>query len=165
MKRAENLISARICMESKYLKVRMVAKYMNITVRYVKNFLTFNSYHKGKDNMEIKLEDYSSDECIEDTHLDCEGFRFDTKSTIELIGGKVPPYMHSIADGKAIVQSLCSCTCHDRQLMQNDDPQEFMFGYQASLDIWGFVVRSGSEREVEDHELEAQMKKRLSDLY
>ena len=46
--------------------------------------------------------------------------------------------------------------------MQNDDPQEFMFGYQASLDIWGFTVRSGSEREMEDLELEAQIKELLS---
>ena len=131
-------------------------------MEYAKKFQKIQSIHKGKDNMEIKLQDYSSDECIEDTHSDCEGFRFDTKSTIELIGGKVPPYMHNIADGKVIVQSLCSCTCHDRQLMQHDDPQEFMFGYQASLDIWGFTVRSGSEREMQDRELEAQIKELLS---
>jgi len=69
MKRAENLISARICMESKYLNVRMVANYMNITVRYVKNFLTFNSDHKEEDDIEIAIDDYSTDECIENTSL------------------------------------------------------------------------------------------------
>ena len=112
--------------------------------------------------MEINLQDYSSDECIEDTHSDCEGFRFDTKSTIELIGGKVPPYMHSIADGKAIVQSLCSCTCHDRRELENDDLLKFLFAYKLCLDLWGFAVRVDSEREAEDIEQDIQVKEQLA---
>jgi len=106
--------------------------------------------------------EYCSYDCYHYNHSECEGFRLDSKSTIELTDGKVPSFMKMLSDGKVIVESLCSCTCHDRRELENDDLQKFLFAYQQSLDLWGFAVRVDSEREAEDTEQDIQAKDQLA---
>ena len=105
--------------------------------------------------------EYCSYDCYHYNHSECEGFRLDSKNTIELTGGKVPSFMKMLADGKAIVESLCSCTCHDRRVLENDDLLKFLFAYKLCLDLWGFAVRVDSEREPEDSEQDIQVKEQL----
>ena len=106
--------------------------------------------------------EYCSYDCYYYNHSECEGFRLDSRSTIELTGGKVPSGMEMAADGKVIVESLCSCTCHDRIALENNDLRKFLFAYKLSLDLWGFAVRVDSEREAEDSEQDIQVKEQLA---
>jgi len=106
--------------------------------------------------------EYCSYDCYHNSHSECEGFRLDSKSTIELTDGKVPSFMKMLDDGKVILESLCSCTCHDRRELENDDLLKFLFAYQQSLDLWGFAVRVDSEREAEDNEQDIQVKEQLA---
>ena len=102
--------------------------------------------------MEYTPGDYPSDECYQDTHSDCGGYRADTKNTIALAGGKVPSYMQMAPEGVVIVVSLCSCTCHDRKALREKDEQVFAIAYNTTVNLWGTSVREGSWREAEDRE-------------
>ena len=102
--------------------------------------------------MEVMPGEYPSYECFHSPHSDCEGFRLDTRGTIELSGGNVPEHMKTVPDGKIISESLCSCTCHDRKVLREKDEQVFSFAYNATVQMWGTSIREGSLRESEDRE-------------
>ena len=46
--------------------------------------------------------EYCSYDCYHYNHSECEGYRLDSKSTIELTGGKVPSGMDMVPDGRVI---------------------------------------------------------------
>ena len=110
--------------------------------------------------MEVMPGEYPSYECFHSPHSDCEGFRLDTRDTIELTGGNVPGYMKTVPDGKIISESLCSCSCHDRKVLREKDEQVFSFAYNATVQMWGTSIREGSLREAEDREYDALLERR-----
>ena len=79
----------------------------------------------------------------------------DSKGTIELTGGNVPAVMKTVPDETMLLESLCSCTCHDRKALREKDEQVFAIAYNTTVNLWGTSVREGSWREAEDREYDA----------
>ena len=73
------------------------------------------------------------------THRLCNGYRFDTQRTLRDIGVDV-----SSIEGK--IEILCSCSCHDRVMMANGDPQKFGVAFRTTVSIFGTAARDCDEQ-------------------
>lgn len=106
---------------------------------------------RSRTKEDIKTGKHPEEECLDFRHNDCGGYRLDTRSSLQELGAvNIPDVMESVPDGKVIIETFCSCSCHDRSKLKNTDEDAFYYAYVQTLDIWGTTIRYGSEREQQD---------------